>query len=96
MDYEEIMDGVLISEVAMDDWSPATRECYRASMTRDWRHQEQCPNCLENDTDHLLMEAASHREDGNVEDAQALLARSGLQGHAARRQRRAGASGRLR
>jgi hypothetical protein len=72
MDYVENMDGVFISEVAIDDLPPAVRECFRANMAHDWEHQRQCPDCLGNDADHLLMEAASHWEDGNVEDAQAL------------------------
>ena len=86
MDYDEILDALIkgavvrISEagdariVAEDDLSPAVRECFRASKTHDWEHKWQCPNCLENEADDVLMDADSHREDGNVEDAQALEA----------------------
>jgi DNA-binding helix-hairpin-helix protein with protein kinase domain len=84
MDNDEILNALIKGAIvrisdsgdarveAMDDLSPAVRECFRASMTHDWEHQQQCPDCLEDEAENVLMHADSHREDGNVEDAQAL------------------------
>jgi hypothetical protein len=56
----------------MDDLSPSARECYRASMEHDLGHQAQCADCLEDEIYNILMNAESHRADGNVEDADIL------------------------
>jgi hypothetical protein len=49
----------------LDDLSPEVRECYRASRAHDMAHRRQCPDCLESEAENTLMDAASHREDGN-------------------------------
>jgi hypothetical protein len=59
---------------APDDLTPQERECFRAIDGGDWRHMENCPDCLEHDAQAGLMDAASHRLDGNEEDARALEA----------------------
>jgi hypothetical protein len=55
-----------------DDLSPSARECYRASMEHNLGHQAQCADCLEDEIYNILMDAESHRADGNVEDANIL------------------------
>src|SRR5216684_5884762 len=84
MDHEDILDALIKGAVvrisssgdaqveAMDDLTPAMRECLRASGTHDWEHKRQCPDCLESEADNVVMDADSHRADRNVEDAQAL------------------------
>jgi DNA-binding helix-hairpin-helix protein with protein kinase domain len=87
MDEQEIVDalirGALLHEsavtgevhiVALDDMSADVRECFRASRAHDREHQRRCPDCLENEARPILMDAASHREDGNEADALALEA----------------------
>jgi hypothetical protein len=61
----------------MDDVSPDVRECIRASRTRDRKHQQQCPDCLESEAENTMMDAASHREDGNEAIALELEAEAG-------------------
>jgi hypothetical protein len=51
--------------LALDDLSPKARECYRASTKHDRAHVQQCADCLESEAENVLMDAASHREDGN-------------------------------
>jgi hypothetical protein len=53
------------------------RECIRASRTHDRKHQQQCPDCLESEAENILMNAASHREDGNEAIALELEAEAG-------------------
>ena len=62
---------------AMDDLSPEVRECFRASKEHDWEHQNNCPDCLEDEARAVLMDAASHREDGNEATARELEAEAG-------------------
>jgi hypothetical protein len=59
-------------EVPPDDLSPQVRECFRAIAKGDRQHMENCPDCLEDEARTTLMDAASHRLDGNEEDALAL------------------------
>jgi len=66
-------DGVS-SIVALDDLSPQVRECVRASREHDYKHQQECPDCLENEAENTLRDAASHREDGHEATAQELEA----------------------
>jgi hypothetical protein len=78
MDEQEMLDALMRGAVlfvdpatgeseieAVDDVPPKVRECIRASRKRDWAHQSQCPDCLEDEAQAVLMDAASHREDGN-------------------------------
>jgi hypothetical protein len=51
---------------------PGTRECDRASRIGDWKHLQRCPDCLDNAAENIVMDAESHRADGNVEDANIL------------------------
>ena len=57
-----------------DDLTPQERECFRRTDGGDWRHLENCPDCLEDDAEATLMDAAFHRLDGNEEDALTLEA----------------------
>jgi hypothetical protein len=50
----------------LDDLPPRVRECMRASV----EHRRQCPDCLEDEAQSVQMDADSHREDGNGQDAQ--------------------------
>ena len=68
---EFLQDFVLLPP---DDLSPRTRECFLASRKGDRRHKENCPDCLEDEARVTLMDAASHRLDGNEEDALVLEA----------------------
>ena len=61
----------------MDDVPPEVRECFRASRTHDRTHQRQCPDCLESEAEDILMDAGSHREDGNEAIALELEAEAG-------------------
>lgn len=61
----------------MDDLSPEVRECFTASRTHDRKHQRQCPGCLESEAGSILMDAASHREDGNEAIAHDFEAEAG-------------------
>jgi hypothetical protein len=40
-------------------------ECYQASRLNDRRRWSTCPDCLECEAETTLLDAASHREDGN-------------------------------
>jgi hypothetical protein len=57
-----------------DDLSPRARECFLASHKGDRRHKWNCPDCLEVEAEVTFMDAASHRLDGNEEDAPVLEA----------------------
>lgn len=59
---------------ALDDLPPEVRECYRASKEHDRDHQRACPSCLEDEAENVLMDAASHRQDGNEKIALELEA----------------------
>jgi hypothetical protein len=60
-----ISDSGEVKIQALDDLPSNVRECYRASRANDVTHRRQCPDCLESVAEHILMDAASHREDGN-------------------------------
>ena len=60
--------------IALDDLSSEGRDCFRASRDKDYKHQGECPNCLENEAGNILMDVASHREDGHEAAAQELEA----------------------
>src|SRR5262245_61660198 len=64
--------GFTWSVIEMDDLPPGVRACYRASRELDHEHKNNCPDCLDNEVECLLMDAASHREDGNAEVAESL------------------------
>jgi hypothetical protein len=72
-----ITDSGEASIMAMDDLPPILRECYRASRAHVYEHQSRCPSCLENLADNILMDADSHREDGNVDRCGRAGRRSG-------------------
>jgi hypothetical protein len=86
MNEEEMIDALVkgavlmvsdsgdVKVVALDDLPPAVRECFRASREHDWDHQGACPDCLEDEAATILMDAASHREDGNEATALELEA----------------------
>jgi hypothetical protein len=69
-----VSDSGEVQVQTLDDLPPAVRRCYRASEERDRDHQRACPSCLENEADNILMDAASHRQDGNEEIALELEA----------------------
>jgi hypothetical protein len=48
------------------------RECDRAIRTGDWKHQQRCPDWLENVAENILIDAESHRADGDEKAALAL------------------------
>jgi hypothetical protein len=90
MDEQEMLDALMRGAVlfvdlatgeseiaALDDVPPKVRECIRASRERDRTHQSQCPDCLEDEAQAVLMDAASHREDGNETTALELEAEAG-------------------
>jgi hypothetical protein len=60
-----VSDSGEVGVVTLDDLPPNVRECYWASRQHDRAHQAACPNCLESKAEATLMDAASHREDGN-------------------------------
>jgi hypothetical protein len=86
MNEEEILEALLKGAIlnvsdsgdvqiqTLDDLPPAVRECFRASKEHDRDHQRACPDCLDNEADNTLMDAASHRQDGNEEIALELEA----------------------
>jgi hypothetical protein len=59
---------------ALDDLPPEVRECFRASREHDQAHLQQCAHCLESEAENVLMDATSHREDGNEATAVELEA----------------------
>ena len=61
---------------ALDDVSPEIRACVYASIKRDATHFARCPDCLDDEAMACLMDAASHRDDGNEADALALERRA--------------------
>jgi hypothetical protein len=77
MNKEEMIDALMKGAIlsvsdsgdveiqALDDLPPTVRECFRASAEHDWAHLQQCPDCLDDEAQDVLMDAASHREDGN-------------------------------
>jgi hypothetical protein len=77
MTEEEIIDALVrgavlrfsdsgdVTILSLDDLSAAERECFRASKEHDREHFSRCPDCLESEAEKTLMDAASHREDGN-------------------------------
>ena len=54
---EFLQDFVLLPP---DDLPPGTRECFLASRKGDRRHKWNCPDCLEEEPEVTLMDAASH------------------------------------
>jgi hypothetical protein len=60
-----ISDSDEVQTQTLDALPPNVRECYRASREHDLDHQRRCPDCLEDEAANVLMDAASHREDGN-------------------------------
>jgi hypothetical protein len=64
-----ISDSGEVQIQALDDLPPEVRECYRASKEHDRDHQRACSACLEDEAKSVLMDAASHRQDGNEQIA---------------------------
>ncbi len=60
--------------VALDDLAAPVRDCFLASREHDWAHQGRCPDCLEDEAMNILMDADSHRADGNKATALELEA----------------------
>ena len=59
---------------AYDDLPPNIRDCLRASREGGAVHRENCPECLDDEADNILMDAASHRMDGHEITAMELEA----------------------
>jgi hypothetical protein len=86
MNEEEMIDALMKGAIltvsdsgevkirALDDLPPMVRECYRASKEHDRAHFWKCPDCLESEAENTLLDAASHREDGNEATALELEA----------------------
>jgi hypothetical protein len=58
-------------------WTIFRRRCASATAPvkeHDRAHRQQCPDCLESEAENVLMDAASHREDGNEATALELEA----------------------
>jgi hypothetical protein len=53
----------------VDDLPPSARECYRASRQHDLDHRARCADCVESEVYNILMDAESHRADGNERGA---------------------------
>jgi predicted Zn-ribbon and HTH transcriptional regulator len=77
--YDEVLDGlwneaaVKVTESAQPGVQPpGARECDWAIRTGDWKHQQRCPDCLENVAENILIDAESHRADGDEKAALAL------------------------
>jgi len=76
---------------ALDDLPPEVRERLRASKEHDRDHQWACPSCLEDEAENVLMDAASHRQDGNEGIALELEVEAAeIRLHAARLRQRQG------
>jgi hypothetical protein len=61
--------------VANDDLPVSARACFRASKLHEERSFErrcQCPNCLENEAESILLDADSNRGEGNADIARKL------------------------
>jgi hypothetical protein len=61
--------------IAIDDLSASARACFRASKYGDeefFEHRRQCPDCLEDEAESILLDAASHRDEGNEDIARTL------------------------
>jgi hypothetical protein len=69
-----ISDSGEVQIQAPDDLPPGLRECYRASKEHDRDHQRACPDCLDDEAKSVLLDADSHRQDGNEEIALELEA----------------------
>ncbi len=75
--------------IEIDDLPPNVRECRRATRENDRTHFRQCADCLDDEVRSILMDAASHRQDGNELDALALEAEAEqLRARAARLRRK--------
>jgi hypothetical protein len=62
MDEQEMLDALIKGAIlnfdpatgegkiaCLDDVDPKTRKCNRATKQGDWDHQQQCPDCLEDE-----------------------------------------------
>ena len=61
--------------IANDDLSVSARTCFRASKSREkasFAHRRHCPDCLEDEAESILLDADSHRDEGNEDIATAL------------------------
>jgi len=67
-------DGSEASISALDDLPPSVRECFRASQEHDYKHQNNCADCLESRAENSLFQAGICREEGD--EAPALMCES--------------------
>jgi hypothetical protein len=61
--------------IAIDDVSVSERAGVRTSKSRDeeiFKHRRHCPDCLEDEAEAVLLDAASDWDEGNEESARTL------------------------